>query len=160
MSKHGSRKGVNDGEFSRYDLVCLFGCGLLICERYVLQVMDNGKVGTINGDMWGEMVACRVDEGGPSLTITNAMEELPPIRINHNNAHIPDPTEKNLEALALKAWIDYSGSMQPIVEHEMPSWDDLSDKLKDVWRAVAKGQHVCMSLIGGAEIEQIDAEQA
>tara|TARA_R100000664_G_scaffold19968_1_gene29171 strand:+ start:627 stop:959 length:333 start_codon:yes stop_codon:yes gene_type:complete len=110
--------------------------------------------------MWGEMAECRIDGSEPSLTITNAMEELPPIRINHNNAHIPDPTEKNIEALALKAWIDYSGSMQPIVEHEMPSWDDLPDKLKDVWRAVAKGQHVCMSLIGGAEIEQIDAEQA
>ena len=82
-------------------MVGLVGCGLLICERYVLQVMDNGEVGTINGDMWGEVVACRVDEGEPSLTITNAMDELPPIRINHNNAHIPDPTEKNLEALAL-----------------------------------------------------------
>ena len=157
MPKHSNKEGVNtDGQFSRNDLVCGLGCGLCICGWYVLQELDNGEVKEIAG--MGEVVACRVDEGELSPTSLSIMEELPPIRINHHNARIPDPTENNIEALALKAWIDYSGNMQSIVGHDMPCWDDLDEKLKDVWRAVGKGQHVCMSLIGGAEIEPIDAD--
>jgi hypothetical protein len=152
--------GENNGQLSRNDMVYLLSLPSVFWCWDVLQRLDHEQT-EMMGECWGVMVERRVDGSMPSPSITSSQEnmEIPAVRVNHNNARMPDPTKENLEALALKAWIDYAGGMQPIVEHEMPQWDDLSDELKQVWLAVAKGQHVVMSLIGGASIEKIeDAE--
>ena len=111
------------------------------------------------GDYWGEVAARRVDGSEPSPNPNRNMDKLPPVRINHKNAHIPDPTEKNIEALAVKAWIDYKGGMEKHIGHSMPEWDDLEPRFKSVWLGVGKGQLVVMTLLGGGSIEKIDAPQ-
>ena len=148
-----------DGKLSGNDLVHLFGVFAFIWCGDVFQELGDEQIWEMReyGE-WGVMVVRLVDGGMPSPTTTNEEDdmEIPAVRINHNNAHMPDPTDQTIEALALKGWIDYSGGMQPLVGHEMPQWDDLPDEIKQVWMGVAKGQHVVMSLIGGATIEEID----
>ena len=150
--------GDKDGELTRYDLVYLLGNRDFVLCRDVLQELGHGQTREMMNDGgWDVMVVRLVDGSMPSPAPSKHEErmKIPAVRINHKNAHIPDPTNETLEALALKGWIDYSGGMQPLVGHEMPSWDDLPEKLREVWIGVAKGQHVVMSLIGGATIEEI-----
>ena len=157
MSKHG--RGNNDGELSWNDLVCLFGWMPSVWRGYVDEGFHHGQTWTIVGDYWGEVAARRVDGSEPSPNPNRNMDKLPPVRINHKNAHIPDPTEKNIEALAVKAWIDYKGGMERHIGHSMPEWDDLEPRFKRVWLDVGKGQIVVMTLLGGGSIEKIDAPQ-
>ena len=107
---------------------------------------------------WGEMVE-RITKSMPSPS-TEIMdeEELKPVSIDYRGVEIPAPTKKLLTALALKAWIDYSAQMELHLDHTMPAWDQLPDKLKDVWYQIARGQHGVMTLMGGGKIRVIDAE--
>jgi len=84
------------------------------------------------------------------------MADDKPIRINHIDAHVPPPSKRNIESLALKGWTDYSTQMSHIVDHDMPAWDDLPDNLRRVWINIAIGQHVVMTLLGGGKIETIE----
>ena len=150
--------GDKDGELFGDDLVYLFSmCDFFLC-RNVLQELGHGQTREMMNDGGWDVMVVRLVDGSMTSPAPSKHEErmkIPAVRINHKNAHIPDPTYETLEALALKGWIDYSGGMQPLVGHEMPSWDDLPEKLREVWIGVAKGQHVVMSLIGGATIEEI-----
>tara|TARA_R110000824_G_scaffold133430_3_gene296209 strand:+ start:4859 stop:5131 length:273 start_codon:yes stop_codon:yes gene_type:complete len=82
--------------------------------------------------------------------------DLKPVRINYTGVKMPPPNKKTLEAMALKAWLDYSAQMGLLLDHDMPAWDDLPDNLKDVWVRIARGQHVVLSLLGGGKVEVID----
>ena len=117
---------------------------------------QNGQI--IGG--WGEMVE-RTTKSMPSLTTyatTMSEEEIKPVSIDYRGVQIPAPTKKLLTALALKAWIDYSAQMELHLDHPMPQWDHLPDKLKDVWYQIARGQHGVMTLMGGGDVREIDAE--
>jgi hypothetical protein len=152
-----------DGKFTGNDLVCLLGLSDFFWCWDVLQELGHEQIEeVIEYGGWGVMVVRRFDGGMPSPTTDTTKDnmKIPAVRINHKNAHMPDPTDETIESLALKGWIDYSGGMQPLVGHEMPQWDNLPDEIKQVWLGVAKGQHVVMSLIGGATVEQIEDDDA
>ena len=156
MSKHG--RGSNDGELSRNDLVCLFGWMPSVWCGYVDEGFYNGQTWAIMGEHWGEVAVRQVDGGKPSPNPNRNMDKLPPVRINHKNARITDPSKNIIEALAVKAWIDYKGGMEKHIGHSMPEWDDLEPRFKNVWLDVGKGQIVVMTLLGGGSIEKIDAK--
>ena len=85
--------------------------------------------------------------------------DLKPVRINYKGVELIPPNKKTLEAMALKAWLDYSAQMGLLLDHDMPQWDDLPDNLKDVWVRIARGQHVVLSLLGGGKVEVIEDAQ-
>ena len=160
MYEHGEQD--YDGGFSRDYVVVSFMCCCGIRYRAYVEVLDHGETREV-GDNRGRSnrhafsrsgcSPCSLD--GSSMTD----EAKKPIRVNHNDAHIPPPSEKNIHALALKAWIDYSGQMSRVLQHEMPTWEELPDSLQQVWINIARGQHVVMTLLGGGKIEEIgDAE--
>ena len=89
-------------------------------------------------------------------------EELPKAFkiVGFEGATVPSPSAKLYNALALKAWNDYKARMELHVDHPMPDWDELPDKLKGVWLAIAHGQHGLITLLGGGKIQTIrDAKQ-
>ena len=160
MQEHGDRD--NDGGIFGNDMVVSFVCSNGILTWTIVQVVDHAETWEVNRGSWGrtdEHALSRSDQS-PSVPLSPSMtDELKPIRVNHLDAHIPAPSEKNIESLAMKGWIDYSGQMSRIVDHDMPSWDELDSRLKKVWINVARGQHVVMTLLGGGKIETIeDAE--
>ena len=95
-------------------------------------------------------------EATPKMSTEN---DLKPVRINYTGVKMPPPNKKTLEAMALKAWLDYSAQMGLLLDHDMPAWDSLPDNLKDVWVRIARGQHVVLSLLGGGKVEMIDDAQ-
>ena len=113
---------------------------------------------------WGRVrrwsIPIPVAEGSPRQIEARATmsteNDLKPVRINYTGVKLPPPNKKTFEAMALKAWIDYSAQMGLLLDHDMPQWDDLPDNLKDVWVRIARGQHVVLSLLGGGKVEVID----
>jgi hypothetical protein len=85
-------------------------------------------------------------------------DDIKPVRIDHKGIEIPDPTPKLLNAMALKAWLDYSANMEQVLDHTLPTWDELPLNLKDVWYRIARGQHAILSLLAGGTVSVIDAE--
>ncbi len=73
----------------------------------------------------------------------------------YETAKVPKPSQRLYEAMALKGWIDYKERMELHVGHEMPDWDELPAELKDVWKAVAHGQHAIILLHAGCRLRQI-----
>lgn len=128
----------------------------------MVEIVDHAETREVDRGCWGRTDEHALSRSGqsPSEPLSPSMtDELKPIRVNHLDAHIPAPSAKNIESLAMKGWIDYSGQMSRIVDHDMPTWDELDDKLRKVWINVARGQHVVMTLLGGGKIETIeDAE--
>tara|TARA_R110000824_G_scaffold391829_2_gene589891 strand:+ start:184 stop:462 length:279 start_codon:yes stop_codon:yes gene_type:complete len=92
------------------------------------------------------------------MAVMSTEDDLKPVRINWEGVELPPPNKKTLEAMALKAWLDYSAQMALLLDHEMPSWNDLPQSLRDVWVRIARGQHVVLSLLGGGKVEEIDAK--
>jgi|TARA_Y100000034_G_scaffold117807_1_gene157727 hypothetical protein len=78
--------------------------------------------------------------------------------VNYSDARVPHPSTRLYETMALKAWHDYKDHMEIHVGHQMPEWDELPDKLKGVWIAIARGQHGVITLVGGGKTKQIDAK--
>ena len=160
MQEHGDRD--NDGGYFGNGLVVSIMCGCGVHVWAVVEVMDHDQTGQIIRECWGrtdEHALSRSDQSPSKPPSPSMTDEPKPIRVNHLDAHIPAPSEKNIESLAMKGWIDYSGQMSRIVDHDMPSWDELDDRLRQVWINVARGQHVVMTLLGGGKIETIeDAE--
>ena len=104
-----------------------------------------------------------VGEGSPKqvepMAVMSTEDDLKPVRINYHGVTLPPPNKKTLEALALKAWLDYSDQMGLLLDHELPTWDELPANLQDVWVRIARGQHVVMSLLGGGKVEVIDGAE-
>ena len=120
---------------------------------------QNGEI--IGGQ--GEMVERRVMKSAPSLgTDTASMDEEEPQGfkiVGYGKATIPRPSKRLYNALALKAWTDYSERMALYVGHEMTDWDELPDHLKSIWIAIGRGQHGVLAVYGGGKIQRIDAKK-
>ena len=75
------------------------------------------------------------------------------------HAKMPEPSARMYEALALRAWVDYSEAMAIHVGHELPDWDELEPHLKAVWERIAHGQVGIIAIYAGCKIQAItDAE--
>ena len=115
-----------------------------------------------NGRVREWRIPIPVGEGSPKqvepMAVMSTEDDLKPVRINYDGVTLPPPNKKTLEAMALKAWLDYSAQMALLLDHEMPDWADLPDSLRDVWVRIARGQHVVLSLLGGGKVENIDAK--
>jgi len=74
------------------------------------------------------------------------------------NTRLPEPSEQLYNALAMRGWTDYRRQMMPLVDHEMPEWDDLPLHLQVVWLGIAHGQLGIIALLGGGTLELIDAD--
>ena len=114
-----------------------------------------------NGRVREWCIPIPVGQGSPKqviepMAVMSTEDDLKPVRINYDGVMLPPPNKKTLEAMALKAWLDYSAQMALLLDHEMPTWDDLPDNLQDVWVRIARGQHVVLSLLGGGKVEVID----
>ena len=114
-----------------------------------------------NGRVREWCIPIPVGQGSPKqviepMAVMSTEDDLKPVRINYDGVMLPPPNKKTLEALALKAWLDYSAQMGLLLDHEMPTWDELPDNLQDVWVRIARGQHVLLSLLGGGKVEVID----
>ena len=113
---------------------------------------------------WGRVrrwsIPIPVAEGSPQaikpMAVMSTEDDLKPVRINWKGVKLPPPNKKTLEAMALKAWLDYSAQMARLLDQDMPDWSDLPDSLRDVWVRVARGQHVVLSLLGGGKVEELD----
>lgn len=130
--------------------------------RYIyLSLVEESTWQIIGG--WGEMVERRVMKSAPSPTTeTYSMTEQEPKGFKiagYGEARVPRPSKKLYESMALKAWHDYKERMEMHVGHEMPDWDEMPDHLKEVWIAVARGQHGILVVYGGGRIENINAKK-
>ena len=83
-------------------------------------------------------------------------------RVNHTGAHIPPPTPNLVRGMALASWAAYSSSMELLLDHEMPDWDELPLQVQEIWLASAKAAYACIALYGGARLEDLgdDAKAA
>jgi len=130
-------------------------------RRFIYFSADQEEVYEIVGSLGGRLLVRRVDGSTATTPIPSQHmpeDDLKPVRVDHVGIEMPDPSQKNLQALALKGWLDYSAQMQLILDHPMPSWNELPDEIKDVWYRVARGQHAVLTLLGGGTVEEIDAE--
>ena len=113
-----------------------------------------------NGRVREWRIPIPVGQGSPKqvkpMAVMSTEDDLKPVRINYHGVMLPPPNKKTLVAMALKAWLDYSAQMSLLLDHELPTWDDLPDNLRDVWIRIARGQHVVLSLLGGGKVEVID----
>ena len=78
--------------------------------------------------------------------------------IGYENSTVPEPSGRLYSALAWQAWNDYKAGMEPQIDHPMPTWDELPDRLRSVWISVARGQHGVIALHGGGKVKYLDAE--
>ena len=129
----------------------------------VSQTLDHGQAGQVIGGARVQSRQAKALDGSglAARASTSSMtdeHELKAVRLNHHGIQIPDPTPENIEALALRGWMTYAAAMRDYVGHDMPTWDELPDRLKDVWHRVARDQHAVITLLGGGTIETIDAE--
>jgi len=113
-----------------------------------------------NGRLYEWCIPIPVGQGSPkqveATAVMSTEDDLKPVRINYDGVTLPPPNKKTLEAMAVKAWLDYSAQMALLLDHEMPTWDELPANLQDVWVRIARGQHVVLSLLGGGKVEVID----
>mgnify|MGYP003149119891 CR=1 FL=1 len=113
-------------------------------------------VGPLIGPVWEyESVGC----GGRAPKWLEAAPQprykMPGKRINHEGAHIPPPTERLVRGMALASWASYSSSMELLLDHEMPTWDNLPDPVREIWLAAAKAAYACVALYGGGTVEDV-----
>lgn len=85
-------------------------------------------------------------------------KDIKPVRIHHKGTEVKPPTRKILTAMALKGWLDYSANMSQVLDHELPTWDELPIELRDVWYRIARGQYAVLLLLSGCEVTVIDAD--
>ena len=109
------------------------------------------------------MVERRVSKSAPSpsprvFTYMPQDEDKPKAFriVGYEDSRVPQPSEYLYNALALRGWNDYREQMEMIIDHKLPTWDELPEHLKGVWLGVAHGQHGVLAWLGGGTIEEID----
>ena len=80
-------------------------------------------------------------------------------RINHKGATIPPPSEGLIRGMAIASWSAYKSTMELILDHEMPDWDELPEPIQDVWQSTAKAAYACVAMYGGAKLEKLDGPE-